>query len=241
MQPWAFIPARRASQRYPNKVMANLRGKPLVLHTFESVQAVLGEDQCFILVDDQENYTILRRYTDAVLMTAQACRNGTERCAEAVKLFELEADAVVLNIQADEPLVQKGHIEALLRPFVGVQKAPRVSTILYEWPLEEVDSEHQVKVVTDENGFCLGFYRHLPPYLNKTADRVFLHGGFYGYSAQLLLEYAKWPVDTYEAKLHLEQLRFLKHNISVFGNICDQPTIGVDIPEDLARVEEKLK
>jgi len=240
---WAFIPARRHSQRFPNKVMTPLLGKPMVMHVYDRIAHLFDSDRCYILVDDPDNYTALKAYTPNVLMTPSSCKNGSERIYEAVQLLNVESEDIVLNIQGDEPLVDEVHIRSLMAPFHHIQdrSALSVSTVVYplQHPLDLLNP-NRVKVLPGPNHKCLAFFRRIPQYL-ASSNVFYLHGGFYGYSATTLAKYLQLPQGELEVKERLEQIRFLGHNIPIYFTLCEHATLGVDTSDDLKNVEAILK
>ena len=237
---WVFIPARRKSTRFPNKVMAPILGKPMVVHVYERVvQAVSESQHVFILADDLENFAALEKFTSQVLMTSLHCRNGSERCLDAASRLDVAAEDVILNIQADEPLISHSHIHALQDPFKrGLLSGDFVSTVVTPIQhMSELADPNRVKVKIDSSNCAEWFCRELPEHQKEI---MYNHIGLYGYRRSTLQRYVTLPVPESESEQRLEQLRFLSNGIPVYCGVCKEATVAVDTPEDLERVRKIL-
>lgn len=237
---WVFIPARRHSIRFPNKVMALLQGKPLVMHVYDRVRtAVPDPNRLFILVDDSENFSALKSLTPQVLMTSVHCRNGSERCLDASRQLGVTPSDVILNIQGDEPLLSSSHIHALQEPFKrSVLLGDFVSTVVT--PIQhagELADPNRVKVKIDSSHCAEWFCRELPEHQKEV---MYIHMGLYGYRQSVLERYVNLPIPESESETRLEQLRFLAHEIPVYCTVCQEAAVAVDTPEDLDRVQKIL-
>jgi 3-deoxy-manno-octulosonate cytidylyltransferase (CMP-KDO synthetase) len=238
---WVFIPARRASTRFFNKIMAPLQGKPLVMHVFDALCSHVSEGRVLILVDDEENQRALSQWTSHLLMTSQTCVNGTERCWDAAKRLGLGEDELILNIQGDEPMVEPAHLEALMKPLREHLGQSCVSTLVASGGSRgDLENPHRVKVLMGQEHRCLAFFRELPSFLDIRSP-VAIHAGFYGYSVKTLKEYASWDVAPLEHKYKLEQYRFLEHQVPVYFSHSPSQTCSVDTPEDLEALKHFLE
>ena len=227
----ALIPARYGAQRLPGKPLADLDGAPMVVRVCERAAQAAGVDEVAVATDD-------RRIADAVeaagfraLMTDPACRNGTERIAQAAR--DLPADGY-LNVQGDEPLIDPAAISALA---ALVRAGAAMSTLAR--PLEPAEAEQPsvVKVVLDARGRALYFSRSLIPHPRLAGEVAPLaHIGLYGFSAAALQEFARLPETALERAESLEQLRALWHGLPIQVGVGQWTSIAVDTAEDLARV-----
>jgi 3-deoxy-manno-octulosonate cytidylyltransferase (CMP-KDO synthetase) len=254
----ALIPARFESSRYPGKPLVEIRGaggvpKPLIRRTYEAAQRVRGLDTIQIVTDDERIAAACESFGAPVIMTSDKCRNGTERCAEA--LSELGSPDLVVNIQGDALLTPPHFVEALIdrmdREDVDVATpAMRLSTAQLR-ALQAEESAGRVGgtcVVADEDGHALYFSKRLIPYVPERAleqemSPVRFHVGVYAYTPTALAAYAESAPAELEELEGLEQLRFLAMRIAVGVVEVDPPDFELrelNNPEDLGPVEEAL-
>lgn len=239
-----IIPARYASTRFPAKALALIAGKPLVQRVVERCQMAHSLAEVIVATDDERIRQAVKPYC-RVEMTGSAHLTGTDRIAEAAGRCACEA---VLNIQGDEPLIDPTVIDAVagaLREAEMSTAATRINV------LEDYDNPNVVKVVVNRAGAALYFSRRTVPYLREAASRSvseqlaafpFLkHLGIYGYRRETLLRLVKYPASPLELAEKLEQLRALENGISIAVAQVDYDGVGVDVPGDVARVEQLLK
>ena len=254
----ARIPARFASSRYPGKPLAELKGcggaaKPLIQRTFEAAQRVQGLASIYVVTDDDRIAAAAAGFGAPVIMTSPDCRNGTERCAEA--LAQLGDVDLVVNVQGDALLTPPYFIEALARRMaIGDAEVATPAMRLSRAELATLQSEEAAgrvggtSVVTDASGNALYFSKRLIPHLPASAvdadpSPVRLHVGVYAYRPQALRAY----LDALPAELEelegLEQLRFLVAGIPVAVVEVDPPEFALrelNNPEDIGPIEEAL-
>jgi len=254
-----LIPARYASTRYPGKPLVELRGaggaaKPLILRSVEAARRVRGVSGVFVVTDDDRIADSCTRYGVGVIMTSPECRNGTERCAEA--LASLHEPDLVINFQGDALLTPPGFVEAL----IGRMESD--SGVLVATPAMRMRS-HEVRalqaeeaagrvggtsVVTDAQGRALYFSKRLIPHLPKRAldteiSPVRLHVGVYAYRPEALERYVATPVSELETLEGLEQLRFLVAGVPVSVVEVETPPFALrelNNPDDVAPIEQAL-
>jgi len=170
-------------------------------------------------------------------MTSPAHRSGTDRVHEVAQ--SVDAD-VYVNVQGDEPLARREHLEVLLQ--LMANEAIEVGTLKTPCAAEDVDNPNAVKVVTALDGRALYFSRATVPFDRDLTGSVayFKHLGFYAYRKPALDAFCTWPESRLERSERLEQLRFLDHGVSI--HVAETPfdTIGVDTEDDLRRVEKVL-
>lgn len=245
MSYYLVIPARYQSTRFPGKVLAPLLGKPLLQHVYERVQG-LPHAGCYIATDTQAVQQAAEGWGASVLMTASNHPSGTDRIADVVRQLQLPEEAIVVNVQGDEPLINPEHIE-LLVSLLQRQSRAEMATLCH--PLSEVadlQNPNMVKVVCDQQGFALYFSRAGIPFYRDglPADGVPLcrrHIGLYAYRVSFLQRYCQWPEGQLEQIEKLEQLRVLEQGESIIvGEVAAEPAPGVDTPEDLQRVAEVM-
>jgi len=238
----AVIPARYASTRFPAKLMQDLGGKTVITRTYEAaVETQLFED-VFVVTDSQLIFDEIYSKGGKAIMSIKAHESGSDRIAEAIE--GIEAD-VVVNIQGDEPFINKEPLEAVLEEFrKDVQKDIDLASLMREisdW--EAIENPNIVKVIVDQNNFALYFSRSVIPYPREKniGVRYFQHIGIYAFRKQALLDFAKLPMKSLEASEKLEQLRYLEYGKRIKMIETTHVGIGIDTPEDLAKARQMLK
>lgn len=254
-----LIPARYQSTRYPGKPLALLKGasgteKPLIQRSVEAARRVPGVSGVFVVTDDDRVAEACRPARVGVIMTSPNCRNGTERCAEALK--ELHDPDLIINFQGDALLTPPGFVEALIARMADDAEA-MVATPALRVTSEEVrqlQAEEArglvggTSVVTDNRGRALYFSKRLIPHLPARAlDRVMsplrLHVGVYAYRPSALERYVTTPVSELEVLEGLEQLRFLSAGVPVAVVEVETPSFALrelNNPEDIGPIEQAL-
>ncbi|MDE0014331.1 MAG: 3-deoxy-manno-octulosonate cytidylyltransferase [Candidatus Poribacteria bacterium] len=241
MQSVGIIPARYASSRFEGKPLANLLGKPMVQHVYESACRAETLDEVIVATDDQRIYDAVIKFGGNVQMTGP-CATGTERVAVVAE--QLNCD-IVANIQGDEPLLEPIQIDIMLQPFI---ERPEVQVCTLKQRVETVTDYRDVnvvKVVTNRQDDALYFSRgSIPGRISEDELHkfpVYRHVGLYAYRRKQLLAFTKWNSTPYELAEGLEQLRFLEHGIPIHVVETNTLLIGVDVPADLERVKQILE
>ncbi|MBX9299375.1 3-deoxy-manno-octulosonate cytidylyltransferase [Chromobacterium vaccinii] len=239
------IPARMASSRLPGKPLADIAGKPMVVRVAEQA-AKSRASRVVVATDHADILAACAAHGVEAVLTREDHASGTDRLAEVAAKLALPDDALVVNVQGDEPLIQPELIDRLAE-LLAAGDAP-VATLAHALhDAADHFNPNVVKVALDKNGRALYFSRAPIPYARDAyaADRsalpaglpVYRHIGMYGYRAGFLAAYAglePGPLEQYEA---LEQLRALWHGYSIAVALADEaPAAGVDTPEDLERV-----
>jgi len=254
-----LIPARYASSRYPGKPLVELKGasgatKPLIQRSVEAARRVKGVSCVFVVTDDERIADGCAPAKVGVIMTSPECRNGTERCAEA--LSSLHEPDLVINFQGDALLTPPGFVEALIAR-LDSDKDALVATPAMRLRSEEVRALQAEEaagrvggttVVTDDQGHALYFSKRLIPHLPAGAldgkmSPVRLHVGVYAYRPEALERYVATPVSELEVLEGLEQLRFLAAGISIAVVDVETPPFALrelNNPEDVAPIEQAL-
>jgi 3-deoxy-manno-octulosonate cytidylyltransferase (CMP-KDO synthetase) len=239
----AVIPARLGSTRLPNKVLADLCGKTLVRRVWEQVSQAARIDEVYIATDSPEVLAEAESWGGRALMTSPACQSGTERIASVIS--QLHGD-LILNVQGDEPLIDPGMLDELVRrweaaPSDLITPAYRIER------LEELLNPNIVKVVRAGDGRALYFSRSAVPYLRDLPQESWLestdywgHVGVYGYRRFVLERYAELPASWLEQSERLEQLRFLEAGYAIQVFETAYRPVAVDVQADLERVRELL-
>lgn len=239
-----IIPARYASTRFPGKPLAVLGGKTVIQRVYEQASSVLPE--AYVATDDERIFACVEAFGGRAVMTRADHKSGTDRIEEAAEKIGTDAD-VIINIQGDEPFIQKSQIETLMQLFehAGTQigtLGKRFETI------EAAQNPNSPKIVTDLQGFALYFSRSIIPFVRGQEQTAWLekypflkHLGLYAYRREVLREVTKLPQSPLEIAESLEQLRWLENGFRIRVGLTDVETVGIDTPEDLQRAEEFLK
>ena len=240
----ALIPARRASTRLPDKPLADIGGKPMVVHVADRARAS-GASLVIVATDDEAIAAAVIAHGHEVAMTSPAHASGTDRIAEVAAALvadgTIDESTIIVNVQGDEPLIDPALIA---RAAETLDRAPECAIATACHPLagrEDFLNPNVVKVVTDVRGRALYFSRAPIPW-ERDADatqpvRAMRHVGLYAYRASFLALFTRLAPAPLEVLEALEQLRALWHGhpIAVFVAAV-APAAGVDTPDDLARV-----
>ncbi|WP_071674271.1 3-deoxy-manno-octulosonate cytidylyltransferase [Nioella nitratireducens] len=255
-----IIPARYASSRYPGKPLAELRGatgvsRSLIERSWLAAQEVAGLDAVYVATDDDRIRAAAEGFGAQVLMTSQACRNGTERCAEALGLLE-DGVEMVVNLQGDAPLTPAWFLEDLIAGLRADSQAALATPILRcdGETLAALKADRAAgrvggtTAVADSESRALYFSKEVIPYTSKAyapdaPTPVFHHVGVYAYRPWALHAYPDWEVGTLETLEGLEQLRFLEaghkvHCVEVEAK--GRKFWELNNPEDVPRIEAML-
>ncbi|WP_457605841.1 3-deoxy-manno-octulosonate cytidylyltransferase [Nitratifractor sp.] len=230
-----IIPARIGSSRFPSKVLAEIMGIPMVIRT---AQAVASLDTVVIATDAPEVMELAREYGFKAVLTSAEHRSGTERIYEAARILGLPEDEIILNVQGDEPFIEKEVVEAVYQLTKGRADEPAfMAASAYKIVSNpEADDPNLVKVVTDEAGWALYFSRAKIPYpRDHHFDRYKGHLGIYGYTMASLERYNALAHTELEEIEKLEQLRILAHGYRIAMVEVETESFGIDTPEDLQR------
>lgn len=248
----AVIPARYGSVRFPGKPLALLAGKPMIQHVYERVAKAARVDEVVVATDDERIRAAVQQAGGTAVMTSPSARSGTERVAEVARTREA---AVVINVQGDEPLVHPDMVDQLAEFLERHAAVPMASLMIPLRDDAEAANPNVVKVVMDRDGYALYFSRAPIPFLRSgTGDRgqrpeslpsraprpvprFYKHLGLYGYQRHFLLQFPHLEPTRLEQQEGLEQLRALEHGHRIKLLETAHDSIGVDTPDDLARVE----
>lgn len=239
-----IIPARYASTRFPGKPLAVLGGKTVIQRVYEQASSVLEE--AYVATDDARIFNAVETFGGRAVMTRADHKSGTDRIEEAAEKIGTDAD-VIINVQGDEPFIQRSQIETLMQLFENTET--QIGTLGKRF--ESIDAAlnpNSPKIVTDLQGFALYFSRSIIPFVRGQEQTVWLekypflkHLGLYAYRREVLREVTKLPQSPLEIAESLEQLRWLENGYRIRVGLTDVETVGIDTPEDLQRAEEFLK
>lgn len=248
----AIIPARYGSTRLPGKPLANIGGKPMIQHVYESAARARALDRVLVATDDRRIEMAVRSFGGEVMMTSKQHKSGTDRLAEVA--LKIKADWLV-NVQGDLPFIQPATIARAVVAMRRDRSIPMatVSTPIYDE--REWRNPNIVKVLADRAGFALYFSRAPIPFARN--ERVDLNGkraalrgrrllgyrhlGLYVYRRDFLLAFARMQPTVLERMESLEQLRALENGYRIYVAPVDENSIEVDTPADLKRAQRYLQ
>ena len=235
----AVIPARFAASRFPGKLMQRIGEKTIIRMVYENAVAMHLFDEVLVVTDSDEIMNEILSVGGSVKKSTKDHQSGSDRIAEAIA--SMDAD-VVVNIQGDEPFIEKEPLEDLLMCFED--PTVTVASIMKRFGEgDEPENPNQVKVVCNKNNDALYFSRSPIPFKrNRSADLpYFKHVGVYAYRKEALLNFTLWPVGALEQTEMLEQLRYLENGVAIRMIETKTSSIGIDTPEDLERARIEYK
>jgi 3-deoxy-manno-octulosonate cytidylyltransferase (CMP-KDO synthetase) len=257
------IPSRYASSRFPGKPLAEIAGKSMVHRTFEIAQHAADQFEnveAVVATDDDRILNHVKEFGGKAIMTSDKCRTGTDRCKEAIEQLDYEPD-FILNLQGDAPLTPPWFLVQMLQAAMSDSNIDMVTPV-YQMSWEQLDDLRESKKTTpfsgtsailDRNGNAIWFSKNIIPAVRNEEEHrenldkspVMRHLGLYGYTKELLKEYADMPSGHYEVFEGLEQLRALENGKTIRAVVVDfkdRPLMsGVDHPEDLKRAEKLIE
>ena len=238
---YGIIPARYQSSRFPGKPLAPLLGRPMFWHVYQQAIQCRRFTRVALATDDERIFSSARDLDVPAVMTRCDHPSGTDRVLEAADLLGVSDEDIVVNIQGDEPLVTPEVLEALIAPFDTSQT--RVTTAATPMDSIEAANPDRVKVVFDTQQRALYFSRAPIPHYRTTVtgDQYYLHIGLYAFRKAVLKDFVTLGPSTLERAEMLEQLRLLENGIPIQVVLSRYRSIGVDRPEDLRVVTDRLE
>ena len=236
-----IIPARNAAQRLPGKPLLDINGKPMLQHTYERACSSEAKN-VYIATDDDRIRRSAENFGAKVFMTLHTHRSGTDRIQEVSQRLRLEDDEIVVNVQADEPLIPSVAINQVAKNLLNSEDVGIATLCEIISSQEEIEDCNAVKVVMDERGHALYFSRATIPYqASASAKNSFRHIGIYAYRVKVLNKYVRWPPSELEISEKLEQLRALYNGVKMHVDVAGvQIPAGVDTEKDLNAVRALL-
>lgn len=234
------IPARYASVRFEGKVLADLLGKPVIQHVWEAASRSKTLTHLIVACDDERVFQAVSAFGGKAVMTAKEHTSGSERIAEAVSDIDVK---VVVNIQADEPLIHPAMIDDVAYYLLNNEDEVMATLMKRIEHEEEILDANVVKVVVDRKGRALYFSRCPIPFVREEEPGMrvhYKHIGLYAYTKDFLFTYKNLPVSKLERFEKLEQLRVLENGYPIKVIETKFETIGVDTREDLEKVKQYL-
>lgn len=239
-----IIPARYGSTRFPGKPLADINGRPMVMHVYERAVRALGADAVYVATDDTRILNAVERLGGHAVMTSGEVANGTARCADAIRRLGIEPD-IVINIQGDEPLIDPEDIRKVAACFSD--PSVNIATLARKFRPEEgfdtIFSPDNPKVVTDVNGDAMYFSRSIIPYVRDVnwqrwpeSAPFLLHVGTYGFRRETLERIVTLPEAAAERAEKLEQLRWLHAGYRIRIALTENRPVSIDTPADLEKL-----
>jgi 3-deoxy-manno-octulosonate cytidylyltransferase (CMP-KDO synthetase) len=238
MKKIAMIPARYAATRFPAKLMQVLKDKTVIRHTYDNTVATGLFDEVMVVTDSEIIFNEITQHGGKAKMSVKTHESGSDRIAEAIADMEVD---IVVNVQGDEPFVQKEPLEKLLQVFedTTVQVASLMQVLQEE---KFISDPNYVKVAVDKNMNSLMFSRSVIPYQRdkNIAVTYYEHIGVYAFRKQALLNFTNWPITPLEAAEKIECLRYLENGIPLKMVVTQYMGVEIDTPEDLERAASLL-
>ena len=237
-----IIPARFESKRLPGKMLLDLAGKPLILHTYERARQAKLLDRVIVATDDQRIADAVAGAGGQAVMTAAGHRSGSDRAAEAVSTLECD---IAVNIQGDEALIEPAIIDAAAQLLLDRPEAGMGTMACPIRTQDEYADRNTVKVVFNTDGEALYFSRAPIPHTKRGRFEpglgAYRHIGIYSFRRDVLLAFTALPPSPLEQAEDLEQLRALENGVRIIVGVAEQHTsLNIDTPDDLERARELL-
>jgi 3-deoxy-manno-octulosonate cytidylyltransferase (CMP-KDO synthetase) len=234
-----IIPARFRASRFPGKPLASIAGRPMIVHVIEGARRAKKLREVIVATDDERIAAAAAAVGAPVAMTSPDHPTGTDRLAEAAATLP---DAIVVNVQGDEPLIEGFVVDAAVEALEADAEAP-MATVVHPLESDALDDPNRVKVVLDRRGRALYFSRAPIPYrrADGPAPRWLQHVGLYAYRKPFLERFLALAPGEAERAEGLEQLRALEHGFAIRCAVIEGwRSVPVDVPADVAKVEAVL-
>ncbi len=234
----AMIPARYAATRFPAKLMQMLGSKTVIRHTYDNTIATGLFNEVVVVTDSEIIFNEIVNHGGKAIMSKKNHESGSDRIAEAAA--DLEVD-IIVNVQGDEPFVQKDPLEKLLATFSD--PSVQVASLMQELKDEAlINDPNYVKVAVDRNMNSLFFSRSVIPYARNKEIKIpyYEHIGVYAFRKKALLDFTTWPMTPLEAAEKIECLRYLEYGIPLKMVLTQYMGVEIDTPEDLIKAAKLL-
>lgn len=234
----AMIPARYAATRFPAKLMQQLGNKSVIRHTYDNTMATGLFSYVVVVTDSDIIFNEITSHGGKAVMSKKNHESGSDRIAEAAADMDVD---IIVNVQGDEPFVQKDPLEKLLATF----KDPTVQVASLMQELKDaasIEDPNYVKVAVDRNMNSLFFSRSVIPYPRDKNITIpyYEHIGVYAFRKQALLNFTNWPMTPLEAAEKIECLRYLEYGVPLKMVLTQYMGVEIDTPEDLIKAAKPL-
>jgi len=233
-----IIPARLASTRFPQKVLADIGGLPMVVRTAKKVAHL---DRVVVAADDEKIIAVCKEYGVDAMLTSTTHKSGTDRINECANILKLDDSELIINVQADEPFIEPEVVESLIKKLQELQKVnePFIMGSCYNAiNAQSAEDPNLVKVVLDNEDNAIYFSRSKIPHNQGGGAKYFGHIGIYGFSKKSLHEFCNLKDAPIEDIEKLEQLRAIYHQKKITMVKVASTGFGIDTKEDLERAIE---
>ena len=233
-----IIPARLASSRFPQKVLADIGGIPMVVRTAKKVAHI---DRVVVAADDELIISTCKAHGIEAMLTSTTHKSGTDRINECANILNLDEDELIINVQADEPFIESEVVASLIKrlTFLKERNEPFIMASCYNSINDEAAKDpNLVKVVLDSKESAIYFSRSAIPYNRSGGAQYFGHIGIYGFSKKSLQEFCNLNDAPIEDIEKLEQLRAIYHQKNISMVKVASTGFGIDTEEDLKRAIE---
>ncbi len=238
----AFIPARYAATRFPAKLMQPLGDKTVIRHTYDNTLSTGLFDDVYVVTDSEVIYREITGNGGKAIMSQREHESGSDRIAEAASGLDID---IIVNVQGDEPFVQRQPLEKLLQVFQGAEgeKVQVASLMQVLKDQKNIEDSNYVKVAVDRNMNSLFFSRSVIPYPRnqELAITYYEHIGVYAFRKEALMQFTNWPMTPLEAAEKIECLRYLEYGIPLKMVVTEYMGVEIDTPEDLVKAASLLK
>lgn len=237
----AMIPARYEASRFPGKLMKDLNGKTVITRTYEAAVNTGLFDEVYVVTDSNKIFDEILNEDGQVIRSEKEHECGSDRIAEAVEKMDVD---IVVNVQGDEPFIDKNSLAKLLEVFEQ-DGAEEIDLASLKTPLkdsDEITNPNNVKVITGKEGFALYFSRFPIPYPRDTSAKVtyYKHIGIYAFRKSALMDFYRLPMLPLEAAEKIECIRYLEYGKKIKMVETSVKSIGIDTPEDLEKARKLL-
>lgn len=231
-----MIPARYGASRFPAKLMQDLKGKPVIVRTYEAAERTGLFDAVYVVTDSDVIETAITKAGGKVIRSTKEHQSGSDRIAEAVSTVEAD---IVINVQGDEPFIEKESLKKLIDVFYADPNneidLASLMTPISDW--KEISNPNTVKVIVDNRNFALYFSRSPIPYKRdeNVPTTYYKHKGIYAFRKRALVDFQQLSIRTLEATEKIEAIRFLEYGKKIKMVETQVTGIEIDTPEDLER------
>lgn len=237
----AMIPARYEASRFPGKLMQDLNGKTVITRTYEAAVRTGLFDEVYVVTDSQKIFDEIINAGGQVIRSKKEHECGSDRIAEAVEHMNVD---IVVNVQGDEPFIDKNSLASLLEVFQqeGAEEIDLASLKTALKESDEITNPNNVKVITGKEDFALYFSRFPIPYPRDTSAKVtyYKHIGIYAFRKSALMDFYRLPMLPLEAAEKIECIRYLEYGKKIKMVETSVKSIGIDTPEDLEKARKLL-
>ncbi|TRO66315.1 3-deoxy-manno-octulosonate cytidylyltransferase [Christiangramia sabulilitoris] len=237
----AMIPARYEASRFPGKLMQDLNGKTVIARTYNAAVETGLFDEVYVVTDSNKIFDEIVNEGGQVIRSNREHECGSDRIAEAVEHMDVD---IVVNVQGDEPFIDKNSLAKLLEVFnqEGAEEIDLASLKTALKDSDEITNPNNVKVITAKDDFALYFSRFPIPYPRDTSVNVtyFKHIGIYAFRKSALMDFYKLPMLPLEAAEKIECIRYLEYGKKIKMVETSVKSIGIDTPEDLEKARKLL-